>query len=401
VAEKRPGLKVIGFAMVCVVCAGWLASQTGNIRFFASTHTYEAVLTNVSGLVPQDSVLLSGVRVGEVDTIGVERGRAVVTFTVDKDIKLRDTWQVGARWRNVTGQRYFYLYPVGDGEVLKPNSRIPVEQSRPVADIGLFLERLTPLLRAINPEQQNKLVEALNTALAGKEERTQQLVSELGSLSNTLADQDAKIDRVLTQGDALLTSYADRKEEIQGFLSDFAKVSSTLDARDEELLAALNDISDVQEELASLIDRNDTEIHDMVSQLELITGTVTDNKDDFEKALRTARDGLAVYMLISRWGQWFNVRLVAIQVQDQGEILMCVKENNEPCEGEPNEANPSGGGQQSSAADGGEGRVLSRVPSRLDAASAVFGAAMSDRPGAGLSYATAQELAAASDGGSR
>jgi ABC-type transporter Mla subunit MlaD len=246
-------------------------------------------------------------------------------------------------------------------------------------------------------------VEALNTALAGKEERTQQLVSELGSLSNTLADQDAKIDRVLTQGDALLTSYADRKEEIQGFLSDFAKVSSTLAARDEELLAALNDISDVQEELASLIDRNDTEIHDMVSQLELITGTVSDNKDDFDKALRTARDGLAVYMLISRWGQWFNVRLVALQVQDQGEILLCVKENNEPCEGETNEANPSGGGgQQSSAADRSGGPVVrSRVPSRLDAASAVFGAAMGDRPGAGISYATAQELAAATDGGSR
>ena len=402
-AEKRPGLKVIAFAVVCVVCAGWLASQTGNIRFFASTNTYEAVLSNVSGLVPQDSVLLSGVRVGEVDTIGVERGNAVVTFTVDKDIKVRDTWQVGARWRNVTGQRYFYLYPVGDGEVLEPNSRIPVEQSRPVADIGLFLERLTPLLRAINPEQQNKLVEALNTALAGKEERTQQLISELGSLSNTLADQDAKIDRVLTQGDALLTSYADRKEEIQGFLSDFANVSATLDARDEELLGALNDISDVQEELASLIDRNDTEIQDMVSQLEVITGTVSDNKDDFDKALRTARDGLAVYMLISRWGQWFNVRLVAVQVQDQGEILLCVKENNDPCEGEANEANPAGGGgQQSSAADINDvDRVRTRVPSRLDAASAVFGAAMGDRPGDGMSYAAAQELAAASNGGSR
>ena len=402
-AEKRPGLKVIGFAMVCVVCAGWLATQTGNIRFFASTHTYEAVLSNVSGLVPQDSVLLSGVRVGEVDTIGIERGRAVVTFTVDKDIKLRDTWQVGARWRNVTGQRYFYLYPVGDGEVLEPNSRIPVEQSRPVADIGLFLERLTPLLRAINPEQQNKLIEALNTALAGKEERTRQLVSELGSLSNTLADQDDKIDRVLTHGDALLTSYADRKEEIQGFLTDFADVSETLDARDEELLAALGDISDVQEELASLIDRNDTEIHDVVSQLELITGTVTDNKDDFEKALRTTRDGLAVYMLITRWGQWFNVRLVAIQVQDQGEILLCVKENNDPCDGEANEANPSGGsgGQRSANGVSGARGVRTRVPSRLDGASAVFGAAMGDRPGAGISYAATQELAGATHGGSR
>src|SRR3712207_5833653 len=269
-AERHPAIKFILFGVVCLLCGAWLAQQTGNIRLFSSTNSYQAVLDNVSGLVPQDSVLLSGVRVGEVDTIDIERGKALVTFTVDKEVKLRDSWEVGARWRNVTGQRYFYLYPVGDGDVLKPGGRIPLEQSRPVADIGLFLERLTPLLRAINPEQQNKLVEALNTALAGKEERTQRLVADLGSLTNTLADQDQKIDRVLEQGNNLLSSYARRKDSIEGFLTEFSKVSETLNARDGEFIAAIDDISDVQEELASLIERNDADIHEVVSQLEQI-----------------------------------------------------------------------------------------------------------------------------------
>jgi phospholipid/cholesterol/gamma-HCH transport system substrate-binding protein len=398
VADKRPGLKVVAFAVLCVVCAGWLAQQTGNVRFFASTHTYKAVLDNVSGLVSQDSVLLSGVRVGEVDSIGIEKGKALVTFTVDKDVELRDTWEVGARWRNVTGQRYFYLYPVGDGKVLEPGATIPLERSRAVADIGLFLERLTPLLRAINPEQQNRLVEALNTALAGKEERTQLLVKDLGSLSDTLADQDQQIGRVLRHGDELLSSYAERKQEIESFLTEFAGVSDTLEARDDEFLAALNDISDVQEELRSLIERNDSEIAATLSQVDFITGSVTKNKKDFDRALGNLRDGLATYMLISRWGQWFNVRLIAIQVQDRGEILYCVTENNVRCEGEPNEANPSGGGEQSSMAEPSGTR--SRAPSRLNAAAAVFGAASGDRPGAGVAYASRQ-LSAADAGGER
>ena len=399
-AERHPAIKFILFAAVCVVCGGWLAQQTGNIRLFSSTNSYEAVLTNVSGLVPQDSVLLSGVRVGEVDTINIERGKALVTFTVDKDVKVRDTWEVGARWRNVTGQRYFYLYPVGDGEVLKPGGRIPVEQSRPVADIGLFLERLTPLLRAINPEQQNRLVEALNTALAGKEERTQKLVADLGSLTNTLADQDQKINRVLEQGDNLLTSYAERKEEIQGFLTEFAAVSETLEARDEEFLAAVNDISDVQEELASLIERNDAEINDVVAQLELITGTVSDNKDDFDKAIATARDGLGTYMLISRYGEWFNVRLVALQVQDKGQLLMCVKENGEPCENPQfNEANPSGGNDDNETSMSNRRGTIVMSPSRLDGATAVFGTAMGSQRGSGLLYATDRAISAADSAG--
>lgn len=406
-AERHPALKFIAFAVICVVCAGWLAQQTGNLRLFASTKSYEAVLNNVSGLVAQDSVLLSGVRVGEVDSIAIEKGQAVVTFNVDEHVELRDTWEVGARWRNVTGQRYFYLYPIGDGEVLEPGDRLPLEQSRPVADIGLFLERLTPLLRAINPEQQNRLVEALNTALAGKEERTQRLVADLGSLSNTLADQDDKINRVLNQGDALLTNYAERKEEIQGFLTEFAAVSDTLEARDDEFVAALNDISDVQEELSSLIERNDSEITEVVAQLEVITGSVSDNKDDFEKAVANARDGFATYMLISRWGQWFNVRLVAMQVQNEGQILICVTESNERCEGEPNEASPSGGDKESSmrgtSAPGaqGTGQVQSIAPTELDGATAILGTVTGTAPGAGLVYAMDRSVSAAEAGEAR
>ena len=380
VAERFPGLKFIAFAVLCVLCAAWLAQQTGNIRLFASTNTYEAVLDNVSGLVSQDSVLLSGVRVGEVDSIRIERGKALVTFTVDEEVELRDSWEVGARWRNVTGQRYFYLYPVGDGRVLKPGSRLPLEQSRPVADIGLFLERLTPLLRAINPEQQNQLVEALNTALAGKEARTQRLVADLGSLTNTLADQEQQIDRVLTQGDNLLTSYAERKEEIQGFLTEFADVSTTLADRDDQFIAALNDISDVQDELSSLIKRNDADISQVVSQLELITGTVSDNKDDFEKALSTARDGLATYMLISRYGQWFNVRLIALSVQNKGEVIYCQTEANEPCS-QLNEAEPSGDDETSSRETSVD-RTASFAPAKRAGAAAVLQTVLTTPAGA-------------------
>ena len=397
-AEKHPMIKFILFGVLCAFCAAWLVQQTGNIRFLADTNTYEAVLDDVSGLVDQDSVLLSGVRVGSVDGIDIERGKAVVTFTVDDHIKLRDTWEVGARWRNVTGQRYFYLYPIGDGEVLEPGSRIPIERSRSVADIGLFFERLTPLLRAINPEQQNRVVEALNTALEGKEARTQQLVEDLGSLTNTLADQDEKINRVLTQGDNLLTSYAERSEEIRGFFNDFAQVSATLAERDDQLLGALEDISDVQEELASLINRNDAEIANVVANLETITGTISDNREDFENAIATAKDGLAVYMLISRYGQWFNVRLVAVQVQDHGQILICRTEAGGECS-IPNEHDPSGG-QQTSMTEPGSYRVWSQAPSRVDGASAVVGTALGDRPGAGLVFARDRLLVAdAADGG--
>ena len=394
--EKHPGLKFIAFGVIAAVCAAWLVQQTGNVRFFASEHTYTAVLPDVSGLVQQDSVLLSGVRVGTVSDIGIERGNAVVTFTVDKEVQVRDSWEVGARWRNVTGQRYFYLYPVGEGEVLEPGAKIPLERSRTVADIGLFFERLTPLLRAINPEQQNQVVEALNTALAGQEERTQQLVTDLGSLTNTLADQEQQISRVLDEGDRFLSSYNERQDDIRAFFDNFAEVSATLDQRDDELIAALNDISDVQEELSGLIERNDANIEGVLDNLEVITGTVTDNREEFEAALATAKDGLSVYMTISRWGQWFNVRAVAVQVQNEGEVLLCRTEGNQECS-IPNSNPPDE--QQSSMGEPQTRQVRTRAPARLDGAAAIVGTALGDRPGSGLVYARDRMVGDAQTGG--
>jgi phospholipid/cholesterol/gamma-HCH transport system substrate-binding protein len=375
VSEHRPGLKFVVFGVVCAACLVWLAMVTGNFRFLPTTVSYEAVLEDATGLAQGDSVLLAGVRVGRVQHVAIEQGRALVTFNVDRDVQLRDTWEVGARWRNVIGQRYLYLFPAGDGNGLAPGSRIPVERSRPTADIGRFFERLAPILRAIDPEQQNVLLLALNEALDGKEERTQQLVSDLGSLTGTLADREPEVRTILREGSALLDAYAQREAEIQGFLDDFADVSATLAARNDELVGAVVDIAEVQRQLDAMLRANDADIRTLVGDLEHLLGIVGDNRGDFERAVANTKEGLATYMLISRWGQWFNVRAVAVQVQFEGETI-CITEGGEAC----HFPNAPGSGPAAASSS-------SRVPVPVDGLAAVAGAALGERPGDGVRFA--------------
>jgi phospholipid/cholesterol/gamma-HCH transport system substrate-binding protein len=387
VIEKFPGLKFVIFALICAVAAAWLISVTGNYRFFPSTNTYEAVLDDGTGLFDRDSVLLSGVRVGEVTNIDIERGNAVVEFTVDDHVQPTDTWEVGARWRNVIGQRYLYLYPVGDGQPLESGDRLPVEQSRPVADISRFFNTITPLLRAIDPEQQNTVLTAMNQALDGKEARTQELVSDLASLSSTLSERETQIRGVIDQGENLLSSYAEREQEIRDFFADFADVSTTLRARNDELVGAVTDIADAQEELDRLLTTNDADIRAVIDDLDTITNTIGRNRGDFEEALASASDGLAVYMLISRWGEWFNIRIVAAQVMMDGDVVYCQTEGGATCSN-PNSQRSHGGEQTSMGAGGlGPDEFLSKAPAFYGGAETVAGMALGDRPGAGLHYA--------------
>lgn len=345
--DRFPALKFALFAAVCVAAAVVVAQWTGNyarIPLFGSADVYEAELDDASGLAVGDDVRLAGVRVGRVEDLAVERGRGIVTFELDPDVPITDTWEVGARWRNVIGQRFLYLYDEAGGQRLEPGSRIPLERARRSADLGRLFNELTPLLRAISPEQQNQLVGALNDALDGNSGRIQQLVRDLGALGQTVADQEPQIRGVLVQGSELLETYDDRREQLSGFIDELADVGSTLAARNDELVGAVTDIGEVQARFGDLLAANDGEIRHLVGNLEHITDRIRTQREAgyFEEAIATARAGLATYMLISRHGQWFDVRAVAVQVQDgHGRVLFCQTERGTAC-AEPNSRKAAG-----------------------------------------------------------
>lgn len=333
--ERLPGLKFLLFALVCVVAAAWIVSVTGNVRwvpFVTPTEGYEAELRDATGLRVGDDVRLSGVPVGRVQEIELEQGTPVVTFTLRDHVEPTDTWEVGPQWRNVTGQRYLYLYDTGGGQPLEPGDRIPVERSRTPADIDRFLSEITPLLRAIDPEQQNQLLEALNTALIGREQRVQELVSDLGSLSREVADTRPELETVLHEGNQLLAEYNRREEELGAFIDDLSSVSGTLRARNDELLGAIRDIGEVQRRFGDFLRANDAHLRGLIDDVDVVVGSIGDQLDDFESSIELSAEGFSTYMLISRWGEWFNVRSVAVMAAQGDEVLFCQTEVGTACD---------------------------------------------------------------------
>ena len=381
-AEKRPGLKFLAFTVVCVLAAGYIISVTGNyhrIPFITQTNTYEAVLADVSGLYPGDDVRLSGVPIGRVSAIAVDKGKAVVTFRIEPDVEVRDTWEVGVRWRNIIGGRQLYLYPTGDGESLPAGSRIPVERSREMADIGLFFSQLTPLLEAIDPQAQNQLLTELNKALVGRSDEVSELSTDLGSFGNTVADQEVAIERVLRNSNRFLAEYNERDEQLTGIIDDLGSVGGVLRERNDELIGAVTDIAEVQREFGDLLAANDEDLSDIVDNLAVTFDSIGDNRADLDRVLGTLPDGLASYMLISRWGQWFNVRGVAVQAQRNNEILFCRTEGNHPCS-LPNDTPEGREGETDQSPT-----EVSFAPQRTSAVDALAGNVVPGRPVAEVS----------------
>lgn len=314
--DRYPLLKFLLFAGVCLAFAGWLIAVMGNLSFEGRTG-YSAVFSDAQGLLVNDAVKVSGVTVGKVTGIQVVDGRkARVDFEVRDDVALGDQTEVAIRWRDVIGLRFLYVLPAGDGR-LEPGTTIPDERTVEPADIGLLLERLTPVMRALDPERGNQVIEALAEALVGREHEIQQLIAEGASLTSALADREDTIASLLRNAGTVLEAYNAREDQLRGLLDSFAGVADTVADRNDTLVSAVVALADSQEELARLVDANDEEIADALDALDVITGVLAVNHDNLERALTHTGRGLISYHRISSLGQWFNIRAVGFGSEEE------------------------------------------------------------------------------------
>lgn len=299
------------FTLACLAFAGWLVVTIGNVSF-EERHDYEAEFTDVSGLLVNDAVKISGVTVGKVTGLTVAPGgTALIDFEVDADIELGDETTAQVRWRDVFGLRFLYLEPAGEAR-LEAGARIPNERTSSPADLGLLLERITPVMRALDPETGNQVVEALAEALVGREQDVQELLSDGASLMQALASRDDEIHRLLGNAATVVDAYARREAELRGLLDSFADVSTTIAARNDTLEDAVLSLADQQAELGRLLQVNDGELRALLDELDETMGILAVNHANIDDILRTSGRGFAAYHRLSSIGQWFNINAVGV-----------------------------------------------------------------------------------------
>ncbi|MHB1710204.1 MAG: MlaD family protein, partial [Acidimicrobiales bacterium] len=203
-------LKFGVFAGISLVLLVALAIRVGNLSLFTHRTTYQAQLTDVTGLQPTNDVKIAGVTVGKVSGITVQHGHALVTFTVNNTVHLRTSTKCGLRQNNVLGQQFLYLYPGSTGSYLRANGVIPLSQSISTPGVGAFLNALGPFLSAVNPAQANTFVRSVLAALSGNEGKVNQLINNAATVSQTVGSLDTQVGQVINALDQVLTALAQR-----------------------------------------------------------------------------------------------------------------------------------------------------------------------------------------------
>jgi phospholipid/cholesterol/gamma-HCH transport system substrate-binding protein len=345
-------LKVAVFTVICVIFTVALGVKLANSRLFADTYEMKAEFEDATGVLVGDAVKIAGVDVGRVTGTEIKGGKALVTFSLDEDITLPRDTEVSIRWRNVLGQRFVYIFPGGEDSSWEEDDTIPVSQTNDVADIGEFLNRVGPILKAIDPEQANAFLDAMNTALQNNERNVRALLDAGSSLAGDLSERDDEIASLIRNADTIMEAFASQDDEIRNILDDLDNVSGVLARRTDDVNALVTNFADVQEQLDELLKTSGSNIDDTIGSLETVVTTLSTNKKHLARTLETTPMGVANYFQTSSWGEWFNVRIVELVLQDnQGNDLVRQKEL-------PNQHADEGGGTDGDEGDGNDNRQV-------------------------------------------
>lgn len=223
--------KVGAFFIGAILILGVLVIRTKKIELFneAPKRVFKALFEQVAGLEKQGEVKMAGVNVGRVVEIKIEKGQALVTFSVDDKAPVYRNASANITAKGILGEKYIDLIS-GDSETgqMPPNSIIPSKN-------GAGLEKLLETLNNVGNDVKG-VTYALNQSLGGDVGR-----AKLDEIIDNLRSLTGEFRAITQENHAAINSTLSNAEIITGELRERVPVMAK---QFEELGRNLNDLVD-------------------------------------------------------------------------------------------------------------------------------------------------------------
>ncbi|GIM64276.1 MlaD family protein [uncultured Nocardioides sp.] len=307
-------VKLLVFVVVTSLATTVLVVTIGNLDF-GSSREYRAEFTDATGVTTGDDIRVAGVRVGTVSEVEiVDRTRALITFSVDRDTSVNGGTNAAIRYRNLVGQRYISLtQEVGDTRRLPAGSTIPVSRTTPALDLTVLFNGFKPLFEALSPDDVNQLSYELVQVFQGEGGTLEGLLAHTASVTSTLADRDEVIGDLIDNLSLVLDHVADRDQQLTRLIQSFRTLVGGLKKDRNAILGSLEEVSALSVETASLIDGIREPFVKDIKELRAVAGNIDKNKAELDRAIQVLPIKLTKIGRTAIYGSFFNFYLCEFQ----------------------------------------------------------------------------------------
>lgn len=307
-----PLIKLVIFTVVTVTATALLAVTIANVDL-SETQDYKARFTDATLLLPGDDVRIAGVRVGQVEDVGiVDRKQAEVTFSVTANRKLPKNVTAQIKFRNLVGQRYVSLTQGTGGnpnDTLSPGDTIPLKQTRPALDLTELFNGFKPLFRALSPDDVNKLSYEIIQVLQGEGGTVESLLAHTASLTSAIAGKDKVIGEVINNLNSVLTTVNQRGQKLSDLIVTVQQLVSGLAADREPIGDAIEALGGLADTTSGLLSEAREPLKQDISALGGLVNNLNDSESVVEHFIQFLPEKTAKLTRLVSYGSWFNFYL--------------------------------------------------------------------------------------------
>ncbi len=274
---------VIGVVGLVLTMGIVLGSVNYNRLPFLQGREYSAYFAEAGGLTTGEAVQVSGFKVGEVQSIELDGSRALVKFTVAKNIRLGDRTEAAIKTRGLLGTKVLEVTSRGDGQ---QENTIPLERTTSPYELPDALGELAVTISGLNTNQLSDSLRVLSATFADTPPQLKIAIEGVARFSETLNERDADLRGLLANANKATTVLADRSTKIVSLIANTNALLSELESQSAALDQISGNISALSNQLLGFIAENRDALRPALDKLNGVLTIVDNRKERLQRSIK-------------------------------------------------------------------------------------------------------------------
>lgn len=306
------------FGIVLVICVVLVSFGYSSLPFWPQGKPYEAYFTDAGGISPGNDVNVSGIRVGQVESVELAGDAAKVTFTVDRDVKVGDQSLVAIKTDTVLGEKSLAVAPGGGGT----STVIPLGRTTTPYTLNTALQDLGQNASELDKPRFEQALQTLTDSLHDATPHLRGALDGVANLSRSINARDEALGQLLTHAKNVSDTLAQRANQVNQLVVDGNLLFAALDERRQALSNLIAGIDDVSQQLSGFVADNRREFGPALEKLNLVLDNLLERREHIGEALRRLPPYATALGEVVGSGPGFQINLYGLPPASLAEVLL-------------------------------------------------------------------------------
>ncbi|KAA0102764.1 MCE family protein [Mycolicibacterium sp. P1-5] len=280
----------IGLILIVLVIVMGLSPE--RLVSLATSVKHQALFTEAGGLQAGNDVKVSGVKVGTVSDVSLDRGKALVTFQVKGTVRLGSDTTAHIRTGTLLGQRILTLESNGKGN-LKSSDLIPISRTGAPYSLSDSLSEFTANTADTDTAALNQSLNTLSDTLDRISPQLGPTFEGLSNLSRIINERNESLASLLKSAASVTKILGERSQQVNTLLLNANDLIGVLAQRRYAIVNLLANTSALSKQLSGIVADNEKDLAPALEKLNSVTAMLEKNNDNITAAMR----GLAKYQI--------------------------------------------------------------------------------------------------------